>query len=63
MQIYDGGKKEASLLGGAMCGDNPPTEIISTTNEVMIKFHTDGEDSDSGYKIKIEKGNTVFQIL
>ena len=42
-----------------MCGYNPPTEIISSSNELLIKFHTDADGSDSGYKIKIEKGYTI----
>ena len=32
-----------------MCGYNPPTEIISSSNELLIKFHTDADGSDSGY--------------
>ena len=62
MKIYDGGNEEAVAIGGAMCGHTPPTEIISTSNEVLIEFHTDGDGSDSGYKIKIEKGKTVSPI-
>ena len=59
VKIHDGGNEGALPIGGAMCGYNPPTEIISSSNELLIKFHTDADGSDSGYKIKIEKGYTI----
>ena len=45
-----------------MCGYDAPDEIISSSNQILIKFHTDDHDTGSGYRIKIEKGTVSIQI-
>ena len=61
VQIFDGGDELAPLIGGDMCGYDAPDEIISSSNQILIKFHTDDHDTGSGYRIKIEKGTYQFK--
>ena len=54
IEIYDGGNSEASLIGGKMCGQNAPFPILSSSNELLIKFRSDDYVERTGYKIRAE---------
>ena len=54
IEIYDGGNSSSSLIGGKMCGRNPPTTIFSSSNEMLIKFRSDNYIERRGYKIIAE---------
>ena len=38
-----------------LCGDNPPTNIISTGNKVILKFKTDEGETRTGFKIRYSR--------
>ena len=54
MKIYDGGDVDSYVIGGKLCGTNVPEQIVSSTNELIVSFHTDDNDVHGGYRIKVE---------
>ena len=42
LAIHDGGDDLAPLIGERLCGDVLPDPIISSGNELFLKFHSDG---------------------
>ena len=54
MKIYDGGSSDSQVIGGKLCGTNVPEEIVSSTNELIVAFHSDDNDANGGYRIKVE---------
>ena len=59
MKIYDGGSLTDPIIGRKkLCGTNAPEQIISSTNEVIVSFHSDDNDVNGGYRIKVETGTT-----
>ena len=54
VEIYDGGNSSSTLIGGKMCGHKLPPPILSSTNEILIKFKSDETEERSGYKIRME---------
>ncbi|KAK7476360.1 hypothetical protein BaRGS_00032419, partial [Batillaria attramentaria] len=45
--VYDGNTQSAPVLGGPYCGDVIPPTLDSTSNVVMIKFHSNSTTSDT----------------
>ena len=62
VKVYDGENEEAPTIGGDMCGYDPPSQIVSTSNQLLVKFNTDDRGLDTGFRIKIENGMTIFQV-
>ena len=54
MKIYDGGSSDSQVIGGKLCGTNVPEQIVSSTNELIVAFHSDDNDANGGYRIKVE---------
>ena len=63
MKIYDGGTLNSPIIGGKLCGTNVPERILSSTNEVIIQFHSDDNDVFGGYRLKAEPGSNQNIIL
>ena len=38
-----------------LCGNNPPTKIVSTGNKVILKFKTDEGETRTGFKIRYSR--------
>ena len=51
MTIYDGGSSTSSMMG-KYCGDSIPTSHISSSNEVIIHFQSDGSVYSAGFKME-----------
>ena len=54
VELYDGANSSSTLIGGKMCGHKLPPPILSSTNEILIKFKSDNTVERSGYKIRAE---------
>ena len=56
LKIYDGGTLNSPTIGGKLCGTTVPEQVISSTNELIVSFHSDDNDIYGGYRIKVENG-------
>ena len=58
LTIYDGGSS-TSVMIGKYCGNSIPPSLVSSSNEVLIKFQSDGSWTESGFKMEYNPlGNT-----
>ena len=61
LDIHDGVEASTPLLGNRLCGKVAPEKILSTRNEVLLKFHSGrsfwGNNGLGGYRIKVEEGS------
>ena len=55
IEIYDGPTADKPLIGDRICGNVPPSTIISTTNKVSMKFKSDNSETQSGYEIIVKE--------
>ena len=51
LTIYDGGSS-TSLMMGMYCGDSIPPSYVSSSNEILIHFQSDGSETEAGFKIE-----------
>ena len=51
LQIYDGGSSSASTLGPKHCGSTSPSNQISSSSRLYLKWRSDDSDHHSGFKI------------
>ena len=57
LTIYDEAQVSAQSTETIMCGSDPPHQIASRSNKVVLNFQSDSSIGDAGFRIKIEKGN------
>ena len=57
LTIYDEAQVPALSTETNMCGSDPPHQIASRSNKVVLNFQSDSSKGDAGFRIKIEKGN------
>ena len=63
MTIYDGGSSTSSMMG-KYCGDSIPPSQVSSSNEVLIQFQSDGSVTEAGFQMEYNptgKQNTSIQ--
>ena len=61
LTIYDGGSS-TSVMTGKYCGDLIPPSHISSSNEVLVTFQSDGSVTYGGFKMEYNPlGNTSIQ--
>ena len=63
IEVYDG--NETDLMGGhRLCGRDTPGSLISTSNSLKVKFHSDKSDTGVGaafeFKIMDRKNPKVY---
>ena len=56
IEIRDGGNQNATYLYEKLCGSITPDPIISTNNELFIRFVSGSDLKRYGYHIKVEEG-------
>ena len=56
LTIYDEMHLDTQSSEMTICGSNPPHEIVSRSNEILLNFQSDNRLGDAGFRIKIEKG-------
>ena len=61
VEMYDGHDVNGSIIEGRLCGTTIPTSILSESNEMFIRFHSNNyETQNKGYKLIVEEiGKTV----
>ena len=63
LTIYNGDSSSSSMMG-KYCGDSIPPSHISSSNEVLVKFQSDGSATYGGFKMEYNptgKQNTSIQ--
>ena len=51
MTIYDGGSSTSPMIG-KYCGNSIPPSHVSSSNEVLIHFQSDGYVTRDGFKME-----------
>ena len=51
LRAYDGTSSTAPPIGQKLCGNLTPPNIISTSNEIHVKFSTDSSVNKTGFRI------------
>ena len=51
MTIYDGGSSTSPMMG-MYCGDSIPSSQVSSSNEALIHFQSDGTGTGAGFQVK-----------
>ena len=59
--LYDGGSSTSAMLGN-YCGDSIPPSHVSSSNEVLVNFQSDGSSTRAGFKMEYNPiGNKSIQ--
>ena len=62
LTIYDGGSSTSSMMG-KYCGYSIPPSHVSSSNEVLIHFYSNGYITEAGFKIEFHPiGNKTHQF-
>ena len=56
LTIYEEAHVHAQSTETIMCGSDPPHQIASRSNKIILNFQTDSSTGDAGFRIKIERG-------
>ena len=51
MTVYDGDSSTSPMMG-EYCGDSIPTSHLSSSNEILIHFHSDGAATEAGFQME-----------
>ena len=58
LTIYDGASSTSPMMG-FYCGDSIPPTHVSSSNEILIQFQSDGIATEAGFKMEYNPiGNT-----
>ena len=61
LTIYDGGSSSSPMMG-KYCGISIPPSQVSSSNEVLIHFHSDWSETKGGFQMEYNPlGNTPIQ--
>ena len=62
LTIYDGGLSSSPMMG-KYCGDSIPSSHVSSSNEILVHFQSDGSVTSAGFKMEYNPTGTVMVIL
>ena len=51
MTVYDGDSSTSPMMG-KYCGDSIPPSHVSSSNEILIHFHSDGYTTEAGFQME-----------
>ncbi|XP_041824165.1 cubilin [Melanotaenia boesemani] len=54
LEVRNGPDASSPLLGGRLCGSTPPSFLLTTDNNMFIKFVSDSSNEGSGFKLTFE---------
>ena len=63
LEIRNGNASTSPLIGNRRCGDNIPGSVLSSGNQLYMKFSSDGSKSRSGFEINVSKSNATGKPL
>ena len=49
------------MIGGRICGDTLPKPLVSSSNELMVRFWSDSSVGGNGYKILVEEIGKIIK--
>ena len=55
LEVREGTQPSSSLVESLLCGYEIPGSITSKTNELYIRFSSDGSENRSGFEIQVTK--------
>ena len=61
IEIFDGVRLGAPQIGGRICGNSLPETVISSSNELMVRFWSDASVGGIGYKILVEEIGKIIK--
>ena len=56
LEVRNGGDEDAQMIGERRCGSNIPQPIISSGNQIFIRFHSDFSITSTGFEIEVNEG-------
>ena len=59
LEIRNGNASTSPLIGSRRCGDIIPGPVLSSGNQLYMKFSSDGSKSRSGFEINVSKSNAT----
>ena len=62
LSIFDGGSSIALSFVAMYCGDSIPPSHVSSSNEVMIYFHTNEYGTEAGFKMEYNPSGKAHQF-
>ena len=62
LTVYDEVDAHAQSTETIICGSNPPHQIASRSNKILLNFQTDSSIGDAGFRIKIERGKLLMMV-
>ena len=60
--IYDGGSSTSTMMG-FYCGDSIPPSHVSSSNEVLIQFKSDGSQERAGFQMEYNPLGKTLNII
>ncbi|NXJ16154.1 ASTL metalloendopeptidase, partial [Odontophorus gujanensis] len=58
VKVYDGSSKYSTVLMDKTCGSQIPTDVVASSNLMLIEFVTDGADTASGFQATFTSGRS-----
>ena len=58
VKVYDGSSKYSTVLMDKTCGSQIPTDVVSSSNLMLIEFVTDSADTASGFQATFTSGRS-----
>lgn len=58
LSIYDGRNAASPMVGDKLCGSYNPKSIISSSNELFIRFRSSHEGNNAGFQLKVVERGT-----
>ena len=62
IEIRDGGDSNAQQID-LLCGDKKPDDIISTGNQLYVKFVSDFSEQQAGFAASFAQGKKLESVL
>ena len=53
LEIYNGRSTSSSKLGDKLCGASRPSNKVSSSNRLYLRWKSDGDTNHSGFKITV----------
>lgn len=58
VKVYDGSSKSSAVLMDKTCGSKIPTDVVASSNLMLVEFVTDGAGTASGFQATFTSGRS-----